>query len=49
MTAQRPTWAPIVPEYQTAPGDWLETKTAPLPIPTDVGADCLMALGAGAT
>jgi len=49
MTARRPTWAPIVPEYETAPGDWLETKTAPQPIPADVGADCSMTVGAGAT
>ena len=48
MTARRPTLAPIVPEYETATGDWLETKTAAQPIPTDLGADDLMAVGAGA-
>lgn len=45
MTARWPAWAPIGPEYEVAPGDWLEAKTA---IPAAVVAEYLMAEGDGA-
>jgi hypothetical protein len=44
MTARRPTWAPIRPEYAVAPDDWPETKAA---IPAAVGADYLITIGDG--
>lgn len=44
MTARRPTWAPIGPECEVAPGDWLEIKTA---VPAPVVGDYLMTVWDG--
>jgi len=49
MTAPRPTWTPIGPEYQMALPDWLNSKTALQPTPAGVGPGYQMAAGDGVT